>query len=76
VPRDPVEPGGVMRSMTLGQVVRSNDAALAPGDIVEGMAGWLDFAVAPANKLHRVEKRKPLSMIFGKRMVRVTSEPD
>src|SRR5215470_17750505 len=35
---DPVEPGGVMRSMTLGQVVRSNDPALAAGDIVEGMA--------------------------------------
>ena len=58
---DPVEPGGVMRSMTLGQVVRSNDAALAPGDIVEGMAGWQDFAVAPAKQLNRVEKRKPLS---------------
>ena len=56
---DPVEPGGVMRSMTLGQVVRSNDAALAPGDIVEGMAGWQDFAVAPAKQLNRVEKRKP-----------------
>jgi NADPH-dependent curcumin reductase CurA len=62
---DPVEPGGVMRSMTLGQVVRSNDAALAPGDIVEGMAGWQDFAVAPAKQLNRVEKRKPLSMILS-----------
>jgi NADPH-dependent curcumin reductase CurA len=62
---DPVEPGGVMRSMTLGQVVRSNDAALAPGDIVEGMAGWQDFAVAPAKQLNRVERRKPLSMILS-----------
>jgi len=62
---DPVEPGGVMRSMTLGQVVRSNDAALAPGDIVEGMAGWQDFAVAPVKQLNRVEKRKPLSMILS-----------
>ena len=62
---DPVEPGGVMRSMTLGQVVRSNDASLAAGDIVEGMAGWQDFAVAPAKLLNRVEKRKPLSMILS-----------
>ena len=62
---DPVEPGGVMRSMTLGQVVRSNDPALAPGDIVEGMAGWQDFAVAPVKQLNRVEKRKPLSMILS-----------
>ena len=62
---DPVEPGGVMRSMTLGQVVRSNVAALAPGDIVEGMAGWQDFAVAPAKDLNRVEKRKPLSIIVS-----------
>src|SRR5215510_9481786 len=49
---DPVEPGGVMRSLTLSQVVRSNDARLSPGDIVEGMAGWQDFAVAPAKALH------------------------
>lgn len=62
---DPVEPGGVMRSMTLGQVIRSNDPALAPGDIVEGMAGWQDFAVAPVKQLNRVEKRKPLSMILS-----------
>jgi len=62
---DPVEPGGVMRSMTLGEVVRSNDAALAPGDIVEGMAGWQDFSVAPAKQLRRVEKRKPLSIILS-----------
>jgi NADPH-dependent curcumin reductase CurA len=62
---DPVEPGGVMRSMTLGQVVRSNDASLAAGDIVEGMAGWQDFAVAPAKLLNRVQKRKPLSMILS-----------
>ena len=62
---DPVEPGGVMRSMTLSQVVRSNDPSLAPGDIVEGMAGWQDFAVAPARQLHRVERRKPLSLILS-----------
>jgi NADPH-dependent curcumin reductase CurA len=62
---DPVEPGGVMRSMTLGQVIRSNDPALAPGDIVEGMAGWQDFAVAPVKQLNRVENRKPLSMILS-----------
>jgi len=62
---DPVEPGGVMRSLTLGQVVRSNDASLSPGDIVEGMAGWQDFAVAPAGELRRVQTRKPISIILS-----------
>ena len=62
---DPVEPGGVMRSMTLGQVVRSNDPALATGDIVEGSAGWQDFVVAPVAALRRVAARKPLSSILS-----------
>jgi len=62
---EPVEPGGVMRSMTLGQVVRSNDPALAAGDIVEGSGGWQDFAVAPVAALRRVAPRKPLSSILS-----------
>src|SRR5215471_10971427 len=62
---DPVEPGAVMRSQTLSQVVRSRDSNLSPGDIVEGMAGWQDFAVAPVKSLRRVQKRKPLSMILS-----------
>ena len=62
---DPVEPGGVMRAMTLGQVVRSHDPSLAPGDIVEGAAGWQDFAVAPARTLHRIERITPLSLALS-----------
>ena len=62
---DPVEPGGVMRAMTLGVVERSRDPSLSPGDVVEGAAGWQDFAVAPAGALRRVEPRKPLSMILS-----------
>ena len=62
---DPVEPGGVMRAMTLGEVVRSADPALSPGDIVEGTAGWQDFAVAPARALRRVAKRTPLSLVLS-----------
>ena len=62
---DPVEPGGVMRAMTLGEVVRSADPALSPGDIVEGAAGWQDFAVAPARALRRVAKRTPLSLVLS-----------
>jgi NADPH-dependent curcumin reductase CurA len=40
---DPVEPGGVMRSMTLGQVVRSNGAWLKAGDIVGHGGGGLPW---------------------------------
>jgi NADPH-dependent curcumin reductase CurA len=62
---DPVEPGQVMRAMTLGEVIRSNDPSLLPGDVVEGMGGWQDFAVAPAREVQRVERRRPLSMILS-----------
>jgi NADPH-dependent curcumin reductase CurA len=55
----------VMRAMTLGQVVRSGDPSLAPGDIVEGAAGWQDFAVAPVPSLRRIAKRKPLSIALS-----------
>jgi len=62
---DPVEPGGVMRAMTLGLVVRSNDDSLRAGDVVEGMAGWQEFAVIPARQLRRVERRRPLSIVMS-----------
>ena len=62
---DPAEPGRPMRAMTLGEVVRSNDPSLSAGDIVEGAAGWQEFAVERARQLRRVEKRKPLSTIVS-----------
>jgi len=57
----PVEVGGVMDGFTLAEVVRSNDPAFRPGDVVEGMNGWQDYKVARGAELSRVERREPLS---------------
>ena len=41
----PVAIGEPMRAGGVGQVVESNRADLAPGDLVEGMFGWQDYAI-------------------------------
>lgn len=42
-----VKLGEVMRSFAVGRVEESRHAAFAPGDIVQGLFGWQDYAVAP-----------------------------
>lgn len=41
----PVEPGDVMHGFALGEVVQSNAEEFQPGDLVDGMLGWQDYAV-------------------------------
>jgi hypothetical protein len=41
----PVQLGEVMRGSGLGQVVRSQDPALPPGTLVQGLLGWQDYAL-------------------------------
>ncbi len=43
----PVDPGDVMVGAVAGEVIESHDPRLAPGDSVEGMLGWQEYAVAP-----------------------------
>lgn len=50
---EPVAIGDVMRGGTLGVVESSRDPALAPGDLVQGMWGWQDYAAVPAKTLRR-----------------------
>jgi len=49
----PVALGDVMRGATVGEVVESNLEGYAPGDLVSGMAGWQEWAIAdgPLRKL-------------------------
>jgi NADPH-dependent curcumin reductase CurA len=61
----PVEVGGVMDGFTLAEVVESQDPGFRPGDLVESMNGWQDFAVAPGRALQKVPRRQPLSMILS-----------
>src|SRR6185312_4666553 len=50
----PMELGDVMAGGVVGEVVESNDPRTAPGDFVEGMLGWQDYAVAQAKSLRKI----------------------
>jgi NADPH-dependent curcumin reductase CurA len=62
----PVELGAVMEGGGVGEVVRSNGSGLEAGDIVVGMLGWQDYAVAKPAGLHKLDPRvKPISLGLG-----------
>jgi hypothetical protein len=44
----PVQIGEVMRAGSIGRVIESRSPLLAPGDCVEGMAGWQEYSVVKA----------------------------
>lgn len=44
----PVGLGEVMRAGSIGRVVESRSPLLAPGDLVEGMAGWQQYSLVKA----------------------------
>jgi hypothetical protein len=50
-----VQVGEVIVGEVVGRVIDSNDPRYAPDDIVEGMLGWQEFAVAPAKALRKVD---------------------
>jgi NADPH-dependent curcumin reductase CurA len=52
----PVGLGEVMRAIGLGRVMASNDASLAVGDYVTGMTGVQNYAVASADKFHKIDQ--------------------
>ncbi len=62
----PVEIGEVMVGGVVGEVVSCADSGLAAGDIVEGMLGWREYAVADVTALRRVDpKLAPISTALG-----------
>ena len=62
----PVEIGEVMVGGVVGEVVSSADSGLEVGDIVEGMLGWREYAVADVTALRRVDpKLAPISTALG-----------
>ena len=50
-----LELGEVVVGGVVGRVVDSSDPRLAPGDIVEGMLGWQEYAVASAKRLRKID---------------------
>lgn len=61
----PVVPGDVMHGFALGEVVASNAPGFAPGDLVDGMLGWQDYAVLPAGELTRRDSRYAPELLMG-----------
>ena len=63
----PVGIGEVMRSFAVGEVVESREPRYAPGDVVMGMLGWQDYAVAEPRSIIRkvVERDLPMSAALG-----------
>jgi NADPH-dependent curcumin reductase CurA len=50
-----IQLGDVVVGGVVGQVVESNDPRVAKDDIVEGMLGWQEYAVAPAKSLRKLD---------------------
>jgi NADPH-dependent curcumin reductase CurA len=49
------EVGEIMPGGVVGEVVESSDPRLGPGDYVEGLLGWQEWAVAPAKSLRKID---------------------
>ncbi len=47
--------GDVIVGGVAGRVLESKDPRCTPGDIVEGMLGWQEYAAAPAKSLRRID---------------------
>jgi hypothetical protein len=54
-----VEVGEVMRSFAAGKVVASRDPAFAPGELVYGLFGWQDYAIARRGTLSEPARIPP-----------------
>lgn len=62
----PVAIGEVMPGAAVALVLESDGSQLRIGDLVEGMLGWQEYAVAPARELRRIDPRLgPISTALG-----------
>jgi NADPH-dependent curcumin reductase CurA len=61
-----VEIGEVMVGGVVGEVVESNHAQFAQGDIVEGMFGWQEYAVSDGTGVRQIDPNlAPISTALG-----------
>jgi NADPH-dependent curcumin reductase len=61
-----VEPGQVIVGATVGQVLASRYAGLAPGDVVLGHDGWQSHAVSRGGGLRKLDpEQAPISTALG-----------
>lgn len=59
--------GDVMRGGGIGVVEESRHSSLAPGDLVQGLLGWQQYAVLPGPALNKLPKGLPVptTALFG-----------
>jgi NADPH-dependent curcumin reductase CurA len=63
--RSPLETDQVMPGYAIGEVVASNDLSFKPGDVVETMLGWQDYALASAAALKRRDTPASMEDLMG-----------
>jgi NADPH-dependent curcumin reductase CurA len=51
--------GRVMRAAAVSQVVESKKSGFAPGDLVQGMAGWEDYTITDGQGMLALQKLPP-----------------
>ena len=61
----PIPLGGVMRGLTVGEVMESRDDRFSPGDLVSGVLGWQTHAVTQGKHLDKLPAGTPLTMAMG-----------
>ncbi|HEX9736807.1 MAG TPA: NADP-dependent oxidoreductase [Thermoanaerobaculia bacterium] len=62
----PVAIGEVMAGAAVAYVVESEDPSLQPGDVVEGMLGWQEYALARGSTLRKIDPSlAPISTALG-----------
>jgi len=63
--RSALESGQVMAGGALAEVVGSNAAHLAPGDVVFADTGWQDYAALPAKRLSKLPALEPMTHLMS-----------
>lgn len=63
--RQAIEPGDVMHTYSIVEVVESNDASLKPGDIVSTEASWAQYVTINPRNAQRLPDVKPLSHLMS-----------
>lgn len=63
--RPQLQPGEVMASFGIAEVVESNAPGLVPGDWVDGDLGWQDFAIVTPESVRLRNKSESLEHLIG-----------
>jgi NADPH-dependent curcumin reductase CurA len=63
--RAAIETNTVMAGGGIAEVVKSNDPALKPGDIVFGDTGWQEYSAVPARHLTRMPAMEPMTHLLS-----------